>query len=79
MSWKLFLKYPDRIDGNIVARLAPGNKEILDYFHIPWKAKSPGQITVREKKFGELESRRFTDLEFLADILATIGNSPATV
>jgi DNA invertase Pin-like site-specific DNA recombinase len=72
LSWKLFLKYPEKIDGNVVARLAPGNKEILDYFHIPWKAKSPGQITVTEKRFGELESRRYMDLAFLADILATI-------
>ena len=78
-SWKLFLHSPQKDNGNIVARLAPGNKEILDYFYIPWKAKAPGQITVREKKFGELESGRFTDLGFLTDILATIGNSQATV
>ena len=69
LSWKLFLKYPGKIDGNIVARLAPGNKEILDYFYIPWKAKAPGQITVREKEFGDLGSRHFTDMSFLAAAL----------
>lgn len=74
LSWKLWLTYPGKIDGNIVARLAPGNREILDYFYIPWRAKSPGQITVREKKFGALASRHFTDLGFLSDILASHPN-----
>jgi DNA invertase Pin-like site-specific DNA recombinase len=69
LSWKMYLKYSEKIDGNIVARLAPGNKEILDYFYIPWKAKSPGQITVREKEFGELQTQHFTDPRFFKDVL----------
>lgn len=69
LSWKLYLKYPEQIDGNIVARVAPGNKEILDYFYIPWKEKSAGQITVREKNFGELETHHFTDLRFFKNLL----------
>ena len=48
LSWKLDLKYPEKIEGNIVARLAPGNKEILDYFYIPWKAKSRTDHRQRE-------------------------------
>jgi hypothetical protein len=71
LSWKLWLAYPDRIDGNIVARLAPGNRKILDYFYVPWNAKSPTQITVREKEFGDLNACHFTDLKFLSEVLST--------
>ena len=78
-SWKLFLTCPQKHHGNIVARLNPDNEKIIDYFFVPWSKKCPGQITVREKSFGELESRHFTDLGFLTDILATIGTSTATV
>jgi hypothetical protein len=69
LSWKLYLKHPQRIEGNIVARLAPGNKELLDYFYIPWRPRSAGQITVRENSFGELKQRHFHDLGFLTDLV----------
>ena len=69
-SWKLFLHCPQKHHGNIVARLAPGNEKILDYFFIPWSKKCPGQITVREKAFGTLADQRFIDLAFLSDALA---------
>ena len=72
-SWKLFLTCPQKHHGNIVARMKPGNETILDYFFVRWSAKSPGQITVREKDFGELGAHHFKDLTFLSDLLAGAG------
>jgi DNA invertase Pin-like site-specific DNA recombinase len=63
--WKLNLYSPLEPDLTVIARLAPGNDAILDYYCIPWSARSPKQFAIGRKSGNEMESYRNNDLGLL--------------
>jgi DNA invertase Pin-like site-specific DNA recombinase len=67
--WKLHLYSPLKPDFTLIARLAPENKAILDYFYFPWREEAPRQITVGRVKASAFNARRFNDLTFLKGVL----------
>jgi hypothetical protein len=68
--WILHLHSLLKPDVTLIARLAPENKVVLDYFYLPRSEKAPSQITVGFTIFGALDVHRFNDLAFLKDVAA---------
>lgn len=67
-SWRLQLCSPWEPDVSIFARLAPGNKAILDYFCVPATKEKRVQITVSPKTPPPRDIQQFAHLEFLRDL-----------
>src|SRR5260370_3708837 len=67
-SWKLHLHSPLKPDFTLIARLAPENKKILDYFYLPWTQQNPAQVPVRLVNNSVIDIHRFTELTFLKDV-----------
>jgi DNA invertase Pin-like site-specific DNA recombinase len=68
-SWKLHLHSPLKPEVTLIARLAPGNKGILDYFYMPWSERNPTQMTVRQVNSTAIDVHRFSELTFLKELL----------
>jgi len=65
--WRLQFPKPLKPDVTIFARLAPGNKEILDYLCVPTRKKQPSRITVSSLDSPPRDVQHFENLVFLWD------------
>jgi hypothetical protein len=67
-SWRLQLGTPWNPDVTILARLAPGNDKILDYFCVPASKRVISQITISPATPPTDEVEQFENLDFLQDL-----------
>ena len=67
-DWILYVQSPSKPDFTLIARLAPENKNILDYLFLPSREQGPSQVTVGQVIRGSLHNYHHTDLAFLKDI-----------
>jgi DNA invertase Pin-like site-specific DNA recombinase len=67
-SWRFQLCSPVQADVTVLARLAPGNERILDYFCVPRRKKHLARITVSSLTPVTQDMEQFADLTFLKDL-----------
>ena len=63
---------PNRADITIAARMAPGNKSILDYYLFPGLGQLSEWLDLALENSVILDSHRFTDLSFLMDLVSRV-------
>jgi len=70
-GWVLQLAGPSETDFTIIARLAPGNKTVMDYFCLSrMELGTSRQIALRANTSGELNGHRHDTLSFLKKLAA---------
>ena len=67
--WVLRFHSPLKPDVTIIARLAPENEGILDYFCLSWNEQGLAQMTVKPVNSAAIDAHRYTHLAFLKDVV----------